>query len=100
MGVWEAAAAAIRQQRRTARGHGPGAVERTRRLSPADARGRFESEGLNAALLPDVNVLVYAYREDMADRHRYRDWLGRTVNAVRTAYRSLCATRRPARPSR
>ena len=25
-------------------------VERTRRLSPADARGRFESEGLNAAL--------------------------------------------------
>ena len=34
-------------------------------------------------ILPDVNVLVYAYREDMADHHRYRAWLGRTVNAGR-----------------
>ena len=32
-------------------------------------------------ILPDVNVLVYAYREDMADHDRYRDWLARTVNA-------------------
>jgi uncharacterized protein len=31
-------------------------------------------------ILPDVNVLVYAYRED-APRHRaYRDWLEDTVN--------------------
>ena len=28
-----------------------GGVERTRRLSPAEARERFESEGLNAALV-------------------------------------------------
>ena len=34
-------------------------------------------------ILPDVNVLVYAYREDMADHDRYRDWLTRTVNAGR-----------------
>ena len=34
-------------------------------------------------ILPDVNVLVYAYREDMADHHRYRDWLARTVSAGR-----------------
>ncbi len=31
-------------------------------------------------ILPDVNVLVYAYRED-ASRHRaYREWLEETVN--------------------
>ena len=41
-------------------------------------------------ILPDVNVLVYAYREDVADHRRYRDWLTRTVNAVRTAYPSSC----------
>ena len=34
-------------------------------------------------ILPDVNVLVYAYREDVADHRRYRDWLTRTVNADR-----------------
>ena len=34
-------------------------------------------------ILPDVNVLVYAYREDMADHDRYRDWLTRTVNTGR-----------------
>lgn len=34
-------------------------------------------------ILPDVNVLVYAYRADMADHHRYRDWLSRVVNAGR-----------------
>jgi len=26
-------------------------------------------------LLPDVNVLVYAFRPDSADHKRYRDWL-------------------------
>lgn len=26
-------------------------------------------------LLPDVNVLVYAHREDAPDHERYRDWL-------------------------
>ena len=26
-------------------------------------------------LLPDVNVLVYAHREDAVDHPRYRDWL-------------------------
>ena len=34
-------------------------------------------------ILPDVKVLVYAYREDVADHLRYRDWLTRTVNAGR-----------------
>ena len=34
-------------------------------------------------VLPDVNVLVYAYRRDMADHHRYRDWVSRIVNAGR-----------------
>lgn len=26
-------------------------------------------------LLPDVNVLVYAHREDVSEHERYRDWL-------------------------
>lgn len=34
-------------------------------------------------IVPDVNVLVYAYREDMTGHHRYRDWLGGVVNAGR-----------------
>ena len=34
-------------------------------------------------ILPDVNVLVYAYRQDVADHQRYRDWLARTVAAGR-----------------
>ena len=34
-------------------------------------------------ILPDVNVLVYAYRQDVADHQRYRDWLARTVVAGR-----------------
>jgi uncharacterized protein len=31
-------------------------------------------------LLMDVNVLVYAHREDTADHERYRDWLSHLVN--------------------
>jgi toxin-antitoxin system PIN domain toxin len=31
--------------------------------------------------LVDVNVLVYAYREDATDHALYRDWLEGTVNA-------------------
>ena len=34
-------------------------------------------------ILPDVNVLVYAYRQDMADHEQYRDWVTRIVNARR-----------------
>ena len=34
-------------------------------------------------ILPDVNVLVYAYREDMTEHDRYRDWLVRVVNTGR-----------------
>ena len=34
-------------------------------------------------ILPDVNVLVYAYREDMAEHDRYRGWLDGVVNAGR-----------------
>lgn len=32
-------------------------------------------------LLPDVNVLVYAYRGDAPDHPRFRAWLEETVNA-------------------
>ena len=31
-------------------------------------------------LLPDVNVLVYAFRPDATDHEQYRAWLDRTVN--------------------
>lgn len=34
-------------------------------------------------ILPDVNVLVYAYREDVAEHERYRGWLDGIVNAGR-----------------
>ena len=30
-------------------------------------------------ILPDVNVLVYAHREDFRDHARYRDWLATVV---------------------
>jgi hypothetical protein len=33
-------------------------------------------------LLPDVNVLVYAHREDAADHERYRDWLLERLNGA------------------
>ena len=32
-------------------------------------------------ILPDVNVLVYAYRRDMAGHDRFRDWIGQVVNS-------------------
>ncbi len=32
-------------------------------------------------ILPDVNVLVYAHREDAHDHPAYRDWLESAVNA-------------------
>lgn len=32
-------------------------------------------------ILPDVNVLVYAHREDVRDHRAYRDWLESTINA-------------------
>jgi toxin-antitoxin system PIN domain toxin len=31
-------------------------------------------------ILPDVNVLVYAHREDLSDHARYREWLEGVVN--------------------
>lgn len=31
-------------------------------------------------ILPDVNVLVYAFREDVADHARYKKWLEERVN--------------------
>ena len=30
--------------------------------------------------LPDVNVLVYARREDAVDHERYKEWLERLIN--------------------
>ena len=32
-------------------------------------------------ILVDVNVLVYAFRKDVADHARYRDWLQGVINA-------------------
>ncbi len=32
-------------------------------------------------LLPDVNILVYAYREAAPDHHRFRDWLEELINS-------------------
>lgn len=31
-------------------------------------------------ILPDVNVLLYAFRKDTQDHPRYREWLGSVVN--------------------
>lgn len=31
-------------------------------------------------ILPDVNVLLYAFRSDSVNHAAYRDWLGRVVN--------------------
>ena len=31
-------------------------------------------------VLPDVNVLVYAYREDVQNHAAYREWLERVIN--------------------
>jgi toxin-antitoxin system PIN domain toxin len=36
-------------------------------------------------ILPDVNVLVYAYREDVPRHPRYREWLDRVLDG-REAY--------------
>ncbi len=32
-------------------------------------------------MLMDVNVLVYAHREDVKDHHAYRDWLESVINS-------------------
>lgn len=34
-------------------------------------------------ILPDVNVLVYAHREDARDHRRYRDWLVELLESPR-----------------
>jgi len=31
-------------------------------------------------ILPDVNVLIYAFRNDSADHERYREWLDSVIN--------------------
>ena len=33
-------------------------------------------------ILPDVNVLLYAFRSDSVDHARYREWLADVVNGV------------------
>ena len=32
-------------------------------------------------ILPDVNVLVYAHREDAVDHARYQQWLEETIQS-------------------
>jgi len=34
--------------------------------------------------MPDVNILVYAFREDAPDHDRYAEWLGALVNGDET----------------
>lgn len=31
-------------------------------------------------ILPDVNVLIYAFRTDSQDHHRYKEWLESVIN--------------------
>ena len=33
-------------------------------------------------ILMDVNILVYAHREDTGDHPAYRDWVEETINGV------------------
>ena len=33
-------------------------------------------------ILPDVNVLIYAFRSDSVEHSKYKDWLSETVNGV------------------
>lgn len=33
-------------------------------------------------ILPDVNVLIYAFRSDSTDHSKYKKWLGDVVNGV------------------
>lgn len=40
-------------------------------------------------ILPDVNVLVYAHREDVRDHRAYRDWLESTINADSARFSGL-----------
>jgi toxin-antitoxin system PIN domain toxin len=54
-------------------------------------------------ILPDVNVLIYAFRSDSVDHQRYRDWLESVVNGssdygispqVLAAVARMCTQRR------
>ncbi len=41
-------------------------------------------------ILPDVNVLLYAFRQDTSDHPRYRRWLQAVVEAHEGAVESGC----------
>ena len=49
-------------------------------------------------ILPDVNVLVYAHREDAVDHARYRQWLEEAIQSGQPyAISDPCVERFPAR---
>src|SRR5437667_5528469 len=72
--------------RRCSRPEAGGASDLRRRRAPAGCRprrqrGTARRDGARGLILPDVNVLVYAHRQD-ADRHaEYRAWLESVVGA-------------------
>jgi toxin-antitoxin system PIN domain toxin len=45
-------------------------------------RLRFVISWIDVMLLPDVNILVYAYREDAPDHERFRAWLHESINSA------------------
>lgn len=48
-------------------------------------------------ILPDVNVLLYAFRDDSVDHARYRDWLDGVVNGAEAygmSSQALCSVAR------
>jgi hypothetical protein len=64
-------------------------ASRTRRYSarcrPRQQCGAPRSDGATSVILPDVNVLISAYRRDSVDHARYKRWLEDVVNG-RSAY--------------
>lgn len=47
-------------------------------------RQRFWTSWIGQMLLPEVNILVYAYREDAPGHKRFRAWLQELVNGGTT----------------
>ena len=66
---------APRRDPRLPRGRGHPARRRPRR-----GRGAPRPHGGPAGILPDLNVLLYAFRDDSVDHARYREWLDGVVN--------------------
>src|SRR5262245_8078798 len=51
------------------------------RVSNSTARRRFSTYWTGPMVLIDVNVLVYAHREDAPEHRAYREWLENTIGS-------------------